>query len=29
MSAFPKVAEWLRICAERPAARAVRELQRE
>jgi glutathione S-transferase len=29
MSAFPKVAEWLRICAERPAARAVRQLQRE
>ena len=29
MSAFPKVAEWLGICAERPAARAVRQLQRE
>jgi len=29
ISAFPKVAEWLRICAERPAARAVRQLQRE
>jgi glutathione S-transferase len=29
MSTFPKVAEWLRICAERPAARAVRQLQRE
>jgi len=29
MSGFPKVAEWLRICAERPAARAVRQLQRE
>jgi glutathione S-transferase len=29
MSAFPKVADWLRICAERPAARAVRQLQRE
>jgi glutathione S-transferase len=29
MSALPKVAEWLRICAERPAARAVRQLQRE
>jgi len=29
MSAFPKVAEWLRICADRPAARAVRQLQRE
>jgi glutathione S-transferase len=29
MSAFPKVAEWLSICAERPAARAVRQLQRE
>ena len=28
-SAFPKVAEWLRICAERPAARAIRQLQRE
>jgi glutathione S-transferase len=29
MSAFPRVAEWLRICAERPAARAARQLQRE
>jgi glutathione S-transferase len=29
MASFPKVAEWLRICAERPAARAVRQLQRE
>jgi glutathione S-transferase len=29
MSRFPKVAEWLRISAERPAARAVRQLQRE
>ncbi len=29
MSEFPKVADWLRICAERPAARAVRQLQRE
>ena len=29
MSAFPKVAEWLRICAERPAARATRQLLRE
>jgi glutathione S-transferase len=29
MSAFPKVADWLRICAERPAVRAVRQLQRE
>ena len=29
MSAFPKVAEWLAVCAERPAARAVRQLQRE
>src|SRR5208282_1508265 len=29
MSSFPKVAEWLRICAERPAARVVRQLQRE
>jgi glutathione S-transferase len=26
---FPKVAEWLKNCAERPAARAVRQLQRE
>src|SRR5262245_9894743 len=29
MSPFPKVAEWLKNCAERPAARAVRQLQRE
>jgi len=29
MSPFPKVAEWLKICAERPAARAARQLQRE
>jgi glutathione S-transferase len=29
MSAFPKVAEWLKNCAERPAARAARQLQRE
>jgi glutathione S-transferase len=29
LSAFPKVAEWLKNCAERPAARAVRQLQRE
>ena len=28
-SAFPKVAEWLKNCAERPAARATRQLQRE
>jgi glutathione S-transferase len=28
-SAFPKVAEWSRNCAERPAARAARQLQRE
>jgi glutathione S-transferase len=28
-SAVPKVAEWLRVCAERPAARAARQLQRE
>ena len=26
---FPKVAEWLKNCAERPAARAARQLQRE
>jgi glutathione S-transferase len=26
--AFPKVAEWTRNCAERPAARAARQLQR-
>jgi glutathione S-transferase len=29
MSAFPKVAEWLKNCAERPAASATRQLQRE
>ena len=29
LSAFPKVAEWLKDCAERPSARAVRQLQRE
>jgi glutathione S-transferase len=29
MSGFPKTAEWLKNCAERPAARAVRQLQRE
>jgi glutathione S-transferase len=29
MSAVPKLAEWLRICAERPAARGARQLQRE
>jgi glutathione S-transferase len=29
MSAFPNVAEWLKNCAERPAARAARQLQRE
>ena len=29
MAAFPKVAEWLKNCAERPAARATRQLQRE
>ena len=29
MSAFPKVADWLKNCAERPAARAARQLQRE
>jgi len=29
MSAVPKVAEWLKNCAERPAARAARQLQRE
>jgi glutathione S-transferase len=28
-SAVPKVAEWLRFCAERPAARVARQLQRE
>jgi len=29
LSAFPKVAEWLKNCAERPAASATRQLQRE
>ena len=29
MSAVPKVAEWLKNCAERPAARTARQLQRE
>ena len=29
VSPFPKVAEWLKNCAERPAARAVRQLQRD
>jgi glutathione S-transferase len=29
LSAVPKVAEWLKNCAERPAARAARQLQRE
>jgi glutathione S-transferase len=29
MSPFPKVAEWLKNCAERPATRAARQLQRE
>ena len=29
MSPIPKVAEWLKNCAERPAARAARQLQRE
>src|ERR1700730_5478036 len=29
MSAFPKVAEWLKNCAERPAASATRQLVRE
>jgi glutathione S-transferase len=29
MSAFPKAAQWLKNCAERPAARATRQLQRE
>jgi glutathione S-transferase len=28
LSGVPKVADWLRRCAERPAARAARELQR-
>jgi glutathione S-transferase len=29
MAPFPKAAEWLKNCAERPAARAARQLQRE
>ena len=29
MSPFPKTGEWLKNCAERPAARAARRLQRE
>ena len=29
LSPFPEVAKWLQICAERPAARAARQLQRE
>ena len=29
LSPFPKVAEWLKNCAERPAASATRQLQRE
>ncbi len=29
LSAFPKLAEWLKNCAERPAASATRQLQRE
>ena len=29
MAAFPQVAEWLKNCAERPAASATRQLQRE
>jgi glutathione S-transferase len=29
VSVFPRVAEWLKNCAERPAARAVRQMQRE
>jgi glutathione S-transferase len=28
-SAVPNVAEWLKVCAERPASRAARQLQRE
>ena len=28
-SVVPKVAEWLKVCAERPPARAARQLQRE
>ena len=29
MTPFPKTAEWLKNCAERPAARAARQLQRD
>lgn len=29
MGPFPKVADWAKNCAERPAARAARQLQRE
>src|SRR5260370_40095528 len=29
MLPFPRAAEWLKNCAERPAARAARQLQRE
>ena len=29
MAPFPRVAEWLKNCAERPAAREARQLQRE
>jgi glutathione S-transferase len=29
MSAFPKTVDWLKSCAERPPARAARQLQRE
>src|SRR5216683_3341665 len=29
MSAFPQVAAWLKNCADRPAARAARQMQRE
>jgi glutathione S-transferase len=29
MSAFPKLAEWLKNCAERASARAARQMQRE
>jgi glutathione S-transferase len=29
LSAFPKAVEWLRICHDRPAAQAARQLQRE
>jgi glutathione S-transferase len=29
MAPFPKTAEWLKNCAERPAARAARQMQRE